>query len=61
MIFYITLRFGQVDLTLEVPLRLSEETPKQKLFHFVSGYGCSLFFIRNPNRKNRSKTEYKKI
>ena len=32
MIFYITLRFGQVDLALEVPLRLSEETPKQNPF-----------------------------
>ena len=39
MIFNFTLRFGQVDLTLEVPLRLSA-------FHFVSGYGYSLFFIR---------------
>ena len=39
--FNFALRFGWVDLTLEVPLRLSA-------FHFVSGYGRSLFFVRNP-------------
>ena len=40
MIFIFTLRFGSVDLMFEVPLRLSA-------FHFVSGYGCLLFFVRN--------------
>ena len=37
-IFNFTLRFGKRGLDIEVPFRISEETPKQKPFHYITGY-----------------------
>jgi hypothetical protein len=32
------LRFGQAGLKFDVPFRSSEEIPKQKPLHFITGY-----------------------